>query len=91
MIRVSLDCSHCSRNGCRVASAIPPKIELRDQSVATVALLQFRRNQTLRDERCHHVEVGQHVERRRMKRRRPGFRTEVGSALKHGHRNAMTN
>ena len=47
------------------------EIELRDQPVVTVAVLEFRRNQTLRDERLHYAEVGQHVERRRVKRRRP--------------------
>ena len=66
------------------------EIELRDQSVATVTVLEFWRDQALRDEWPHYVKVAQHVQRRRMKRRRAES-GEVGSTLEYGHRNAMTN
>jgi hypothetical protein len=50
-MRVSLDCSHCSRNGCAVASAIALKSNCAKSPVALRAILELRRDQTLGDQR----------------------------------------
>ena len=67
------------------------EIKLRDQAVATVAVLEFGRNQALRDQRFDDIEVGQHVESGGMKRRGARFRAQIGAALEHRHGNAVTN
>src|ERR1700728_4314249 len=65
------------------------EIKLRDQAVTAVAVLEFGRNQALRDQRPDNVEVGQHVERRGMKRRGADCRAEIEAALEYGHGNAV--
>src|SRR3984957_19284340 len=67
------------------------EIKLRDQAVATVAVLEFGRNQALRDQRPDDIEISQHVERRGMKRRGAGLHAQIGAALEYGHGNAVTN
>ncbi len=64
------------------------EIELRQHAMPLAAILELRRNQALRDQRCRGAEPIEHVERRRMKRRGAGLLAQIGSGLEHRHRHA---
>src|SRR6478752_2133978 len=71
---------------CRVRNR--GEIELRQETLLLGAVLKRRRFQPLRDQRRGSTKRIQHVERRRMKRRRAGFRRKVWTFLEYRYRHA---
>ena len=66
------------------------KIEPRQNAFALAAILKVARPQALALEAFDRTELLKHIQGRRMKRRCPGLRTELITALEHGHRNAAS-
>src|SRR5207302_927099 len=64
------------------------EVELGNHAVALAAVLKLRRRQALRGQVACGAEALEHVERRRMKRRRARFLAQMRRCLEHRHRDA---
>ena len=75
-----------------VAGKVSNTIEIkpRQNALALAAVLQVSRPEPSALESLNRTEFFQHIQGRGMKRRCPGFRAEIVTALKHGHRNAAS-